>query len=254
MRRIGTRLLVLAGLLALAACEMGPEITPAKMVQTPDAERIRAAYPTFARIAQIEGKVWMRCAYTLDGLVERCRKRGVAPEGLNFDKGIPGLLADYIVEPQTIDGRPAPGEIDFLIHFAPPSAPPTWEGEPVTDDERRAARRLVTAQLGLVDRYGDRGNAHRTVAIDRYQAVADMLDQAFAAEGDARNEAMAYALIQAMTPEERRAFRRGGFGGASTYEMEAVSPELFAVNARIAKRIRDEYCAAYPCAATRPGT
>jgi hypothetical protein len=253
MRSFVGRLVVVLGLLAVAACEMGPEITPAKMVQTPDAERIRAAYPTFARIAGIEGKVWMRCAYTLDGLVERCRKRGVAPEGLNFDKGISGLLADYIVEPQTIDGRAAPGEIDFVIHFAPPSAPPAWQGEPITDTEMRAARRLVTAQLGMVDRFGVRGNAHRTVAIDRYPVVAEMLDRAFTAEGEARNDAMARALVQAMTPEARRAFRRGGFGGASLYEMEAVSPELFAVNARIAKRIRDEYCAAYPCAVTRPG-
>ncbi len=254
MKSFVGRIAALVALVAVSACDTGPEITLAKMVQTPDAERLRAAYPTFARIAGIEGKVWMRCAYTLDGLLERCRKRGVAPEGLNFDKGISGLLADYIVEPQTIDGRAVPGEIDFVIHFAPPSAPPAWQGEPVTNDERRSARRLVTAQLAMVDRYGERGNAHRTVAIDRYQPVADMLDRAFTAEGDARNDAMAYALVQAMTPEARRAFRRGGFGGASLYEMEAVSPELFAVNARIAKRIRDEYCAAYPCAATRPGT
>ncbi len=254
MRKIGLRLVVLAGVLALTGCKMGPDITPAKMVQIPDAEKMRAAYPTFARIAGIEGKVWMRCGYTTAGTLERCRKRGVAPEGLNFDKAIPFLLAEYLVEPQTIDGKIAPGEIDFVIHFAPPSAPPAWTGDPVTDDELRSARRIVTAQLAMVDRYGERGNAHRSVAIDRYQPVADMLDRAFTAEGDARNDAMARALVQAMTPEERRAFRRGGFGGASTYEMETVSPELFAANARIAERIRTEYCAAYPCAVTRPGS
>ena len=254
MHRIGTRFVVLAALLALTGCKMGPDITPAKMVQTPDAERMRAAYPTFARIAGIEGKVWMRCAYTMAGTLERCRKRGVAPEGLNFDKAIPFLLADYLVEPQTIDGKTAPGEIDFVIHFAPPSTPPTWTGEPVTEDEMRSARRIVAAQLFTVDRYGERGNAHRTVAIDRYQVAADMLDRAFTAEGEARNDALARALVQSMTPEDRRAFRRGEFRGGSTYQMETVSPELFAANARIAERIRTEYCAAYPCAATKPGS
>lgn len=256
MRSFVGRLVAAMGLLAVAACDTGPEITPATLVQTPSAAEMRAAYPTFARIAQIEGKVWMHCAYTLEGTLERCRKRGVAPEGLNFDKPVGRLLAYYVVDPQMIDGRAAPGEIDFVIHFAPSAAPPPWTGEPITDAELRQAQRVIDSQLMQFDEYGERGNAHRTVAIDRYQPAAAMLDRAFAEEADARRDALSRAFVQAMIPAARREFLspRAPFRGVTAYEMEAVSPELFAVNARIAKRIRDEYCAAYPCEATRPGS
>lgn len=256
MRSFVARLAAAMGLLAVAACDTGPEITPATFVQTPSAAEMRAAYPTFARIAQIEGKVWMHCAYTLEGTLERCRKRGVAPEGLNFDKPVGRLLAFYVVDPQRIDGRAAPGEIDFVIHFAPSAAPPSWTGAPITDAELRQAQRVIDSQLMQFDEYGERGNAHRTVAIDRYQPAAAMLDRAFSAEADARRDALSRAFVQAMIPAARREFLspRAPFRGVTAYEMEAVSPELFAVNARIAKRIRDEYCAAYPCAATRPGS
>jgi hypothetical protein len=249
--------LVATGLLAaLAACGDGPEFTPAKWSRTPGATEMRAAYPAFARIARIEGKVWMHCAYTLEGTLERCRKRGVSPEGLNFDKAIPRLLASYVVTPQTLDGQSLAGEIDFVIHFVPAPAPPPYAGEPVTDAEVARARQVLARYGPYLDMYGDRGNAHRTVEIDRYQAVAGMLDRAFESEEANRRDALARALVQAMIPETRRTFMspRGASGGVSPLEMEVVSPELFAVNARIAERIRTEYCAAYPCVITPPGT
>lgn len=251
---ISHRAVAVLGLLALAACDTGREITPATFVQTPSATEMRAAYPTFARLAGIEGKVWMHCAYTLEGALERCRKKGVAPEGLNFDRPVGRLLAYYVVDPQRIDGRAAPGEIDFVIHFAPPPPPPAWTGAPITDAERRQALRVVDSQLLQFDEYGERGNAHRTVDIDRYQPVATMLDEAFAAEADARRDALATAFVQAMTPAFRREFLspRAAFRGVTAYEMETVSPELYAVNARIAERIRAQYCAAYSCAVTPP--
>ncbi|RZJ97392.1 MAG: hypothetical protein EON88_03010 [Brevundimonas sp.] len=116
-------LAALAVVASLSACEKGPDIVPAKFTARPSASDIAEVYPAFARMARIPGKVKMRCEYSISGTLQRCRQIAVAPEGLNFEAGVPRLLSKYTVSPQTYDGRPAPAPITFVISFTPPSAP-----------------------------------------------------------------------------------------------------------------------------------
>lgn len=246
------RLAAAAALALLTGCESGPEITPARWASQPTAGDMAEAYPDFARMARIPGKVKMRCHYTLDGVLERCRKIGVAPEGLNFDRHVPRLLAKYVVVPQTYDGRPAPSSIDFVIAFNPSPTPAAYAGQPVTDGELAALRRKVG-----IDRERERRMAQyigsRTVELDRSAAVAAIVDRAYAAEDSARYDAMLRGVVQALTPAERRVLASNDYVTLPTLaQIEAVSPEFHAANARLATRMRSEYCAAYSCDTTLP--
>ena len=237
---------------SLGSCEMGPEITPAKWASRPTAADIQEAYPGFARMARIPGKVRMRCYYTLEGLLERCRKLGVAPEGLNFDRRVPSLLGKYVVTPQTIDGRPAPSAIDFVISFDPAPAPAAYSGQPVTEAEVAALKRRIS-----LNRTGERSNAQyvgsRTVERDRSAAVAAIVDRAYAADDPARREALMLGAVQAMTPADRRLIPTSEYFRIPRLdEIEAISPEYHAAAGRLADRMRAEYCAAYSCDATLP--
>lgn len=248
------RLAALAAVFALSACDGGPEIVPAGWVSQPSASDIAQAYPDFARMAQIPGKVKLRCDYTLEGVLERCRKLGVAPAGLQFDRALPRLLALYQVRPQTYDGQPAPSPIEFVIAFNPPPAPPPYAGPPVTETELAAVRRTVSL-IGRVENQMAQQRASRSVDLDRMTPVAGMVDRAFAAEGDARDAATMRALVQAMTPGDRRELSssRSYMALPNRFELERVSPEYHAANRQLATRMRTEYCAAYACDATLPG-
>lgn len=237
---------------SLASCEMGPEVTPAKFATRPTAADIQEAYPGFAKMARIPGKVRMRCYYSLDGLLERCRKLGVAPEGLNFDRRVPTLLGKYVVTPQTIDGRPAPSAIDFVISFNPSPAPGAYNGQPVTEAEVAALKRRVS-----LNRTWERSSAQyvgsRTVELDRSAAVAAIIDRAYADDDPARRDALMLGVVQAMTPADRRLISTSQyFAIPGLDQIETVSPEYHAAAGRLADRMRAEYCAAYSCDATLP--
>lgn len=242
------RLAALAALVALGSCDKGPQIEPARFNQSPTFEDVAAVYPDFARIARIPGRVKMRCEYTLDGDLKRCRMLGVAPEGLNFDKAVPRLLGKYNVIPQTLDGRPAPAPLVFTINFEPAATPGPYAGPAPTDRELAAARRSLS-MYGQYENNMLQHAASRTVPLDRMSAVAGMVDRAYQAEGAARRQTMAAAMVMALTPADRRllAERDGYLGLAAPWLLERLSPEFHAANERMAARIRTEYCAAYSC-------
>lgn len=248
-------LAALAATLAVAGCEKGPEIVPAKFAASPSAADIEAAYPAFARMARIPGKVKMRCEYSMSGTLQRCRRLGVAPAGLNFEAGVPGLLSKYTVTPQTYDGRPAPAPIVFTISFNPPAAPGPYTGEPVRDADMAIVRRNLTYARQSENRMLQ-FQASRSVELDRMNAVGGIVDRAYAAEGSARLDTLPRAVIQVLAPSDRVRLRDPGsyvmFPTLS--QLESGSPEFFAANERMAARMRTEYCAAYPCSAELPAT
>lgn len=252
------RLAALAALAAVAGlygCDSGPEIVPASWASQPSAAEMAQAYPAFARMAHIPGKVKMRCEYSVSGALERCRKLGVAPEGLNFDKALPRLLARYVVKPQTYDGTVAPAPIEFVIAFNPPSAPPVSSAAPVTGPELAALRRGVSL-TGAMESQIAQLQASRSVELDRMSAVAAMVDRAHDAESADRVDTVLRGVIQAMTPDQREELLTNPrfMVLPNRLEIEAASPEYFAYTQRLATRMRTEYCAAYSCDATLPNT
>lgn len=245
------RLAALVAVATLAGCDSGPEIVAAKWASRPSASDLAMAYPAFARMARIPGRVKVRCTYELDGVLRGCRLLGVAPAGLHFEDTLPRLLAKYVVTPQTLGGRPAPAPITFVVAFDPPPAPPAFAGPPVTAAERAAAGRTV-AVFSRFEGQMTQDQASRSVDLDRMSAVAAIVDRAYAADGKAVRDAMPTALVQAMTPADRRALGRGGMYWPGQGRLEMVSPEYHAAQGRVAARMRAEYCAAYSCDATLP--
>lgn len=210
------------------------------------------AYPAFARMARIPGRVKVRCTYELDGVLRGCRLVGVAPAGLHFEDTLPRLLAKYVVTPQTLGGRPAPAPITFVVAFDPAPTPPAFAGPPITAAERAAVGRTVAVFSRFEGRM-TQDQASRSVDLDRMTAVADIVDRAYAAEGRAVRDAMPTALVQAMTPADRRALgTNGSMFWPTQARLEMVSPEYHAAQGRLAARMRTEYCAAYSCDATLP--
>jgi hypothetical protein len=247
------RLAALAAVAVLSGCDSGPEIVPASWASQPSAADLAQAYPAFARMAHIPGKVKLRCDYTVSGVLERCRKLGVAPEGLNFDQSIPRLLAKYIVKPQTYDGTVAPAPIEFVIAFNPPSAPPASSSPPPTDAEMAALRRGVSL-TGAMESQIAQLQATRSVEVDRMNVVADIVNRAHDAETTDRVDSVLQGVIQAMTPAQRQELLTNPrfMVLPNRLEIEAASPVYFAYSQRLATRMRTEYCAKYSCDATLP--
>lgn len=246
-------LTALAAAAALGACEKGPEIVPAKFTARPSTSDIAEAYPAFAGMARIPGKVKMRCEYNIAGTLQRCRQVAVAPEGLNFEAGVPRLLSKYTVTPQTYDGRPAPAPITFVISFTPVPAPGPYAGEPVSDADVAVVRRNLS-YMGEAEGRSAQYRASRSVDLDRMTAVGGIVDRAYAAEGAARRAAMPLAVVQTLLPADRRQLSQpsGYVMFPTLWQMEAESPEFFAANERLAAHMRNAYCAAYSCSTDLP--
>lgn len=246
-------LAALAFVATLPGCEKGPEIVPAGWVSRPSAVDIARAYPDFARMAHIPGRVRMRCNYTADGALERCRKLGVAPEGLNFDQSVPRLLAQYVVRPQTVDGMVAPAPIEFVIAFDPPSPPPASAAPPATAAEMTALRRGFVLTRGMESQFAQH-QASRSVELDRMSAVAAIVDRAYESEEGVGVETVLRGLVQAMTATQRQELvtQPRYMVLPNRLELEMASPEYFAYSQRLATRMRTEYCATYACDATLP--
>jgi hypothetical protein len=248
-------LAALAAVASLSACEKGPEIVPAKFTARPSSSDLAEAYPAFARMARIPGKVKMRCEYSISGTLQRCRQVAVAPEGLHFEAGVPRLLSKYTVSPQTLDGRPAPAPITFVIDFTPQPAPGPYAGEPVRDADVAVIRRNLS-YMGEAENRSAQYRASRSVDLDRMNAVGGIVDRAYAAEGAARRAAMPLAVVQTLLPADRRQLSQpsGYVMFPTLWQMEAESPEFFAANERLAGKMRTEYCAAYSCSTELPET
>lgn len=252
LRQMMARVGVVAALALAAACDPGPKVVPASWVSKPTAAELAEAYPAFARMARIPGKVQLRCNYDKEGVLSRCRIIGIAPAGLKFEDTPKRLLPRYRVKPQTVDGITAPSEISFVINFTPPAAPPPYAGPPVTDRELAAARRVTDFYSNFESGMAQRASSY-AVDLDRMSAVGGMVERAYEAEGAAVRAALPRALIQATPAADRAALISGrSFRVYSRVELEAASPEYHAALDRLGAAIRKEYCAAYSCDPTLP--
>ncbi|WP_420479059.1 hypothetical protein [Brevundimonas sp. FT23028] len=253
LNRTISGVIALAAVSGLNACEKGPEIVPAQFTARPSASDIAEVYPAFARMARIPGKVKMRCEYSISGTLQRCRQIAVAPEGLNFEAGVPRLLSKYTVAPQTLDGRPAPAPITFVISFNPPPAPGPYTGEPVREADVAVVRRSLS-YMGEAENRAAQYRATRSVELDRMTTVGRIVDSAYAAEGAARRAVMPLAVVQTLLPADRRELSKpsGYVMFPTLYQLEAESPEFFAANERLASHMRNAYCAAWSCSTELP--
>ncbi len=246
------RLVAVAALAVLGGCDEGPDVVKATWVSKPTAAELAEAYPAFARMARIPGKVQLRCNYDREGVLSRCRIIGIAPAGLKFEDTPKRLLARYRLKPQTVDGVVSLSEISFVISFTPPPAPGPYTGPAATDAEVASVRRFVGAVPDFESGMAQRAASY-TVDLDRMSAVGGMVERAYAAEGAAIKAALPLALVQATPVEDRATLASGrSYRLYSRIELEAVSPEYHAALERLGAHIRNEYCAAYSCDPTLP--
>lgn len=237
------RLAAVVAVASLSACDAGPEVVPAKWASQPSAQQMADAYPAFARLAGIPGRVKMRCLYEVTGVLKGCRLLGVAPEGLKFEDAVPLVMSSYVVTPQTLDGIPAPAPIDFVVSFDPPPVPASPQvGASRGSFDGRFMREMLSSM------------GSRSVEADRASTVAAIIDRAYAAEAAGRPDILMSGVMQGLSAEGRRMVAARPTASAETKAPAGVSPEDQAIHARIATRMRTEYCAAYACAATLPAT
>ena len=140
-----------------------------------------------------------------------------------------------------------------MISFDPPAAPAPYSGEPVRDSDVALVRRQLS-YIGEAEGQAAAYRASRTVELDRMTAVSGIVDRAYDAEGAQRRATMPLAVVQALSPEDRsRLSRSGGYVMLPMlWDIEAVSPEFFSANERLAAHMRNAYCAQYACSTELP--
>lgn len=218
----------------LVGCDSGPEITPASLVKQPSAEAMADVYPAFARLAQIPGKVKMRCEYTMEGKLQNCDAVAVAPAAMQFDDAAKRLLNEYTVKPQLMDGRPAPAPFEFVIDFTPPppNAPSVGSGMQPYDNA------YLRGVIG--------GRAAQTVdEKERREAVDALVQRALVPER--RFDILVTTMVMAMSQHDREMMGEQ----LSPNKGPATGADLAVYNG-MAERMRTDYCAKYSCDATLP--
>lgn len=229
-------LAVVVALAGLAGCDSGPEITPAALTKQPSAQAMADAYPTFARLARIPGKVKVRCEYSMEGKLQNCETLAVAPAGLQFENGVRRLVNEYAVKPQLMDGRPAPAPFEFVINFTPPPPAAPSVGPGMQPYDNAYLRGVIAGQAAIsVD------------DTDRRKAVDALVQRALRPER--RFDILVTTMVMSMTKHDRDMMGEQ----LSPYKGPATGADL-AVYEGMAERIRTEYCAAYSCDATLPAT
>lgn len=231
MRPLAVAAVAAAG---LAGCDGGPEITPASFTKQPSAEAMADAYPAFARLAKIPGKVKVRCEYSMQGKLQNCDTLAVAPAGLQFEGAVRQLVGEYVVKPQMMDGRPAPAPMEFVINFDPPPPPAASVGPGMQPYDNAYLRGVIA------------GRAAVTVdETERRKAVDAIVQRALAPER--RFDILVTTMVMGMTKHDREMMGEQ----LSPYKGVATGADLAAYDG-MAERIRAEYCAAYSCDATLP--
>jgi hypothetical protein len=234
LNKITGPLAALVAVAGLAGCDAGPEITPAAFTAQPNAQAMADAYPSFARLARIPGKVKLRCEYSMQGKLQNCDTLAVAPEGLQFEGASRQVLGDYVVKPQMMDGRPAPAPMEFVIAFDPPPPPAASVGPGMQPYDNAYLRGVIAGRSAVtVD------------GTERRKAVDALVQRALLPER--RFDILVTTMVMGMTKHDREMMGEQ----LSPYKGPATGADL-AVYEAMAERIRTEYCASNPCDATLP--
>jgi TonB family protein len=143
-------------------------ITNPDWVKTPNGADFADDYPAIARALGLGGHATLHCAVAADGSLENCEVSSEAPKGMGFGAAAIEMSTDFLMRPQTIDGRPVSGgEINIPIHFQP--AP---DDAPTAPAPAEPAKTPTPATLALAHRLAlaAHWDADATAAIQTYES------------------------------------------------------------------------------------
>jgi hypothetical protein len=235
---------------SVASCGPPPEITNPKWAKMPTSEEMQKVFPTFAGMADLSGRVQLRCTAEADGRLSDCTIRQVAPDGIGFEAAGLALAKDFRLSPKTIDGAPVGASVAFTIVFRSSGAPPVqpYAGPTPLPSTLEITRRMAAGNArGLSRTILD---TDLQVEPGRKDAVTAMLERAVKATERERTAADALALARALSPAQQRNLAAGRAPGGTlptNAQIAAVGPEFETAGWRLTQHLRAEYCAAYAC-------
>ena len=233
----------------LTGCGEPPVVTNPAWLTKPDAAAMQAAWPTFANMAGLTGRVEMLCTASASGDLSRCRVTRAAPTGVGFESATMGLAPRFKLRPRTVDGTAEGTRVKFSLVFAMAEAPapPPWTGRRPSATALEITRMMARDNAPL-DRKAAREDDMK-VDPDRREAVVAMVDKAFKAHEAESIDAMALAMARALTPAQVDALAHGRMPAhlPTADAVVAAGPEMAGVTRRISESLKADYCAAYEC-------
>ena len=231
---------------ALAACA-----TPRKgpSVNVPNPERLAAAYPEFAMLIDMSGRVDLSCTGDREGSLRDCRVVQAKPAGMGFEEAALSLAGDLrLVPTQRGDVTRLP-EVQFTIPFTlgprPPSPQP-WTEEDPSPEALRLAREIV----GRWPAPARPDPRTLDVALDRADWVADLIWMTDRSRDEERREAWMLALARLQSLDQLRMLAVGQRRAAPlAQDLRSLSAQdrLIAAEDARALRLRRAYCQHYGC-------
>lgn len=212
-------------------------------------------FPSLAVLLGIDGRVVVECTATVGGQAKDCEVSSESPEGLGFGERAMAVVSRGLLNPATIDGRPAPSRFRVAIPFTTErprrSQTPSWRGPAPTPAAMAAADILAQQMLAEIPE----------PFMPEIEAPADrkaLIESWFRQESPSPTEArriFATLLARNISEADLQALSQGRPPISKTPpdrdQMIKSSLDLFDPEA-VAIKVRARYCARFGCEITPP--
>lgn len=257
-----SRAVLAAGLFVLAsACQVlaqderveFPVITEPMWSQVPGPEDLGEAYPIFATLIDVGGKVQLSCIADVTGRLTDCEIVKTNPAGLGFDRAALSMTSLFRLEPMIVDGAPKPARVMFNINFALPAAEPIipWSGGTPSPELVATIRRSMAFHPDLTGDPAGAITADLDIDPDRLGEVSQMFVEIMTESREAQLDALALTFARLLSPQQAQDILAGRApsGEPPSYEdLMAAGSEMEALSREVGLKMRVRYCARYACA------
>lgn len=220
----------------------------------PDEDQMGEAYPGFAGLIGVSGRVALRCVVGVDGRLSDCEVLDAQPPGLGFEAAALSLTASMEAYPATYRGAPVPSYIRFRHRFSQSDDGPVppYAGPPPTREALNGGTALAAA---LFDFWAPKlpalevADEDLDVADDRRAFVLSLLEKMDAELTQPAQDALALGLARMFShPDIQRFLKEGGTPpDLDDDAFEAAMDQLWLAEIEAVARVRSRYCATYPC-------
>lgn len=255
--RVMTGAAIALGAMGIAGSLRAQEIVNPTWASIPDGEAMAEAYPEFASMIALDGDVNLRCMVAPDGTLSLCRVNVAVPDGVGFEDAALALASSFRVNPREVDGEVRKSRVQFTIRFRmePEDAPPpAWTGAEPSPGQVANALAVLKDMLGPTEPAEELARLELDVDPEREARVRAILLQAEAEFRAADQQAAALALARLVTPEQLAEIKAGGAWPQRPTEdqLKSAGDTVHLVSKRRDERLRELYCAEFPCPARTP--